>query len=115
MHLVKTAGLHGLEACEVAIIGHNRVDAVLAAERSNLRVEHQISVRITLESRCDEVVEKLRARPNELATRGGNDPLDERGGLGQGGWWIEYAPVGDDPHELGDAEDRQSPALHALG
>ena len=42
--------LQWFEAFEVAVVRKNGADAVLSAERGNLRVEHQVAARICLAS-----------------------------------------------------------------
>ena len=48
--LVQVPHLQWFEAFEVAVVRKNGADAVLSAERANLRVEHQVAARICLAS-----------------------------------------------------------------
>ena len=48
--LVQVPHLQWFEAFEVAVVRKNGADAVLSAERGNLRVEHQVAARICLAS-----------------------------------------------------------------
>ena len=112
--LLKTVRLQGLEACEVTVVGKDGVDAVLPTERYELRVEYQIAACIGSTDTCDQQIENLGSGLEQFSARGGDEPLDERSGLGHGGRRIEQAPMSDHSHELNGAEDRKSPPLHAL-
>ena len=48
--LVQVPHLQWFEAFEVSVVRKNGADAVLSAERGNLRVEHQVAARICLTS-----------------------------------------------------------------
>ena len=109
MHLQRT------ETCEITVVREDRIDAVFAAQHGDLRVEDQVAVCVGFAGGRDEEREKLRSRLHELATRSGGEALDECGCLGRRGRRVEYAAMRHDPHELGDAKYRQSPALRPLG
>ena len=113
--LVQAPHLQWFEGFEVAVVRKNGADAVLSAERGNLRVEHQVAARIRLASDRNEKSEEFRTRTDNLAARSGGDALDERGRLSHGGRRIEHAPMRHHPHEFRNAEDRKSPALCPLG
>ena len=85
--LVQVPHLQWLEAFEVAVVRKNGADAVLSAERGNLRVEHQVAARICLAGDRDEKFEEFRTRSDHLAARSVGDGLDERGRLRHGGRW----------------------------
>ena len=95
-------------AAPAAVVRKNGADAVLSAERGNLRVEHQVAARICLASDRDEKFEEFRTRLDNLAARSVGDALDERGRLCHGGRRIEHAPMRHHPHEFRNAEDRES-------
>ena len=66
---VETAHPQRLESSEVAVVGENSVDAVLPAQRGNLRIEHQVSTSIRLACGLEEELEKVRARLDEEPVR----------------------------------------------
>jgi len=104
-----------VETLEVAVVGENRGDPMLPAQRGGLRVEQQIPPSGGPAGSGGQQIEEAGAGQDDAAARRSDDAFEEIHGLLQRRRWAEDPPVGDDPQKFHRAEDGQAPVSRALG
>ena len=115
LRVLQTTRVEAAEAREVAVVGENRGDPVLAAKRGDLRVEQKVAACVGASGRGGQQVEEAGSGQNDTAARRGDDAVEEIRSLFQRRRRAEDPSMGDDPKEFHRAEDGKAPVRHALG
>ena len=102
------------EAHEVAVVGEYPVNAVFPAHGGNLRIEHQVAVRVRPTSHGEKPLQEPQAGTNDLATWSGNEGFDEFRSLSDSRWRTERPVVRYHPHEFRNTEHRKRPTFRTF-
>lgn len=82
---------------------------------NDLGVENEVTACVGFAHAVKKMPRVIGAGDKNLQRRTGQQAFERRRGLGQGGRRIEYPWMGDDAHELTDAEDGYAPRPPAFG
>lgn len=112
--LVQSVHAQRPESHEIPVIREDPFNTVLLADSCDLRIKHQVAMRVRLACRRKQPLQKLVSGPNDLATWCRNERFDKLSGLNDSRWRVEHFAVGHHPHEFRNAEHRQRPSFRSF-